>query len=114
MHGPDTSFPQLGYAGGRLDRADHIRTDPEAVARALASPAARVLVLDGLDPVWEDGSLLNASPEAAARPEDHVLLGIDEGHRPIFARLVEDKDADFAPSARSRAITAELPAHEVA
>lgn len=105
---------QLGYAGGRLDRADHIRMNPELAARALASPDARCLVLDGLDPVTQDGHLLMQPIDPDARLEDHLLLGLDEAQRPIFAHLTEDSGTNFVPSARSRAIVTEVPAEEVA
>ena len=105
---------QLGYAGGRLDRADHIRMKPDLVAQALASPDARCLVLDGLDPVTQDGHLLMEPLPADAKVEDYLLLGIDEAERPIFARLTEESGTNFVPSARSRTIVTEVPADEVA
>lgn len=105
---------QLGYAGARFDRADHIRTNPALLAEVFASPDARRLLMDGLDPVTADGHLLMESIGPDERIEDHVLLGLDEGKRPIFARLVDEAESDFTPSARSRAVAMELPAHEVA
>jgi NAD+ diphosphatase len=105
---------QLGFAGGRLDRADHIRMKPELVAEALASPGARCLVLDGLDPVTQDGHLLMEPISPEARVEDHLLLGLDEAQRPIFARLAGASETNFVPSARSRTIVTEVPADEVA
>jgi len=105
---------QLGFAGGRLDRADHIRMKPELVAEALASPGARCLVLDGLDPVTQDGHLLMEPISPDARVEDHLLLGLDEAQRPIFARLAGASETNFTPSARSRTIVTEVPADEVA
>ena len=40
----------IAFAGAGLDRADHIRADPAALA-ALMDWRARLLRLDGLDPV---------------------------------------------------------------
>lgn len=105
---------QLAYVGCRLDRADHIRTNAERVVQAFASPAARLLVLDGLDPVTLDGHLLMEPIRPGARPEDHALLGRDGAQRPIFVRLVEEGEADFSPTVRSRTVATELPAEEVA
>ena len=76
---------QLGYVGGRLDRADHIRVNPDLAAQALASPDARCLVLDGLDPVTRDGHLLMEPVAPDASLEDHLLLGLDEEQRPASA-----------------------------
>lgn len=115
MHGNKApGLPPLGYAGNALDRVDHVRTDPELVAQAFAAPEARLLVLDGLDPVTVDGHLLLEPIRPDAQAEEHALLGVDEARRPIFARLVSSADGGFIPSLRSRAIATELPASEVA
>ena len=48
----------IGFTGGRLDRADRLRGDPDAFRAALGSLRAPLLVLDGLDPVvGADGRL---------------------------------------------------------
>lgn len=104
----------LGYAGGRLDRADHVRTRPDLVAEAFASPNARLLVLDGLEPITVDGGLLFDPVPPEARLEDHMLLGLTDRQDPIFIRLVDNAHGGFVPSARSRAIATELPADQVA
>src|SRR3546814_16880421 len=44
-----------GFVGGVLDRADQVRMAPALLASAFADPRARLLVLDGLDPVEEIG-----------------------------------------------------------
>ena len=44
-----------GFTGGTLDRADRVRHDPALLAAARADPHARRLVLDGLDPLLDDG-----------------------------------------------------------
>ncbi len=76
----------LGFTGGRLDRADPLRHDPAGFAAALADPAARLLVLNDYQPIMENGRLGWTAIDADAAPEDHVLLGIEDGV-PHFARL---------------------------
>lgn len=86
----------LAFTGSRLDRADHIRADPDALAAQLGW-RARLLALDGLLPVidvagalqW--GSMADASPDA-----ELVFLGLDDdgsGARPCFAAVPERGDA---------------------
>ncbi|MCJ2183547.1 NAD(+) diphosphatase [Novosphingobium sp. 1949] len=76
MSAPQTlSRPLLpiAYAGSPLDRADPVRNDPAALA-ALKTERARVLLLDGLDPVLS--------------PDQHLSWGtldqVDEGAELIF------------------------------
>jgi NAD+ diphosphatase len=76
----------IAFAGSHLDRADHIRQSPEALA-GLMNYRARLLLLDGLDPVispegalvW--GSLADADPAA-----DLVFLGLSD-ERGCFAAV---------------------------
>jgi NAD+ diphosphatase len=103
-----------GFVGGTLDRVDNIRTNSDLLAGAFADPAARRLVMDGLEPVEADGHLLFEPLEPGARVEDHVLLGVDPLKRPIFARLVAEPGANLVPTPRSRAIAELVPAEEVA
>lgn len=115
MHGTDpTAKTMPGFVGSRLDRVDPIRTNPARLAETFADPAARLLVLDGLDPVEVDGHLLLEPLAADARVEDHVLLGVDPATRPIFTRLVADLGPALTPTPRSRAIVGLVPADEVA
>lgn len=115
MHGTDpTANIVPGFVGSRLDRVDHIRTNPALLAETFADPAARLLVLEGLDPVEVDGHLLLEPLGPDARVEDHVLLGVDPAARPIFARLVADLGPALTPTPRSRAIAGLVPADEVA
>ncbi|WP_267434973.1 NAD(+) diphosphatase [Sphingomonas sp. GM_Shp_1] len=76
----------IGFTGGRLDRADPLRHDPEGFAAALVDPAARLLVLRDYQPEMAEGRLVWAHIAPDAVPEDHVLLGIEEG-TPHFAKL---------------------------
>ncbi|MET3438472.1 NAD(+) diphosphatase [Sphingomonas sp. 1185] len=82
----------LGFTGGRLDRADPLRHDEPGFAAALADPAARLLILNEYQPVMAEGRLGWTAIAPDARPEDHVLLGIEDG-APHFARLVAEPAA---------------------
>ena len=79
--------PGPGFTGATLDRADALRTNDEKLAAARADPRARLLGLNGLEPlIAGDGGLLwKPMPEAAAASE-LVLLGLD-GEEPRFAEL---------------------------
>ena len=76
----------VAFAGSGLDRADHIRSDAQALA-ALMDWRARLLLLDGLDPriapdgTLEWGSLADADPSA-----ELVFLGLD-GAKGCFAAV---------------------------
>jgi NAD+ diphosphatase len=93
-----------GFVGGTLDRADHVRTNPDLLAQAFAFPKALRLVLNGLDPVASDGRLLTEALPADAVLIDHVLLGVADDV-PIFAFLASDipHGATFAPNVWSLA-----------
>ena len=76
---------QPGFTGAGLDRADHLRLDPERLADLMANGDARLLQLDGVDPVldaeWSLGwTELNGE-------ENLIFLGL-EASRPLFAPLV--------------------------
>ncbi|MEC3909820.1 NAD(+) diphosphatase [Sphingobium sp. CR2-8] len=115
MHGTDpTKAVVPGFVGSHLDRVDHIRTNPALLADTFADPAARLLVLDGLEPVEVDGHLLLEPLKPEARVADHVLLGVDLDKRPIFARLITDLGPNMVPTPRSRAIAGLVPNEEVA
>lgn len=76
-----------GLTGSTLDRADQLRQDPEALAAALSDWRARLLRLDGIDPVLdENGGLSWGSLAEASETSDLLLLGLDNG-RPRFAAL---------------------------
>jgi NAD+ diphosphatase len=89
-----------GFTGGQLDRADALRGDPERLAEAFAHASARILLLDGLDPVV-DGALLATAPlPRDVDPNDFALLGFDE-KGPLFAALHGEglaHGASFAPN----------------
>ena len=101
----------LAFTGCRLDRADHIRADPQALAAQLGW-RARLLALDGLLPVMDDagalhwGSLADAAPDA-----ELVFLGLDPddaGGKPCFAAVPER--GDNAPRMANPALWAAMAA----
>ncbi len=76
-----------GFTGSPLERLDHERDDPAAFARHLADPAARLLLLAGLDPVVDDaGALAWGSLDDAPADVPLALLGLIDGV-PRFAAL---------------------------
>lgn len=78
---------EIAFAGSQIDRADHIRGDPQALL-ALQDWRARLLLLDGLDPRVDAagelgwGSLADADPAA-----ELVFLGLDPTGRGCFAAV---------------------------
>ncbi len=100
---PETS---ITFAAGTLDRAAHLRGDPQALAAMLADPAARVLAIWRGKPLIElddEGGVKQAhwtSPTAQhlskARSSDWTLLGLDDG----AARLAVDI-SDLPPDGES-------------
>ncbi len=93
-----------GFTGGTLDRADRVRHEPDLLAAALADPGARLLVLDGLDPLLDDAGRLTWTGLDAAAGE-LLFLGYDEG-APRFAAALPDGTA--VPAGRSPALFAML------
>ena len=76
----------LAFAGSRIDRADPIRSDPDRLA-ALLDWRARLLLLDGLDPViGPDGALGWGTLADAREGAELVFLGLD-GDRACFAQV---------------------------
>ena len=69
----------IAFTGSRLDRADHVRADPERLAGYM-NWKARLLALDELMPALDDEGRLGWGTLADA-PEDAELcfLGLDEG-----------------------------------
>ncbi|RDE07276.1 NAD(+) diphosphatase [Sphingomonas aracearum] len=86
-----------GFTGGTLDRAEPIRTNPEAYAAALTDWRGRLLALDGLEPrVDAEGRLEWTSRAEAPEGAELVLLGVGDG-RPHFAALVPGVRATRSP-----------------
>ncbi|MGC4251698.1 MAG: NAD(+) diphosphatase [Sphingobium sp.] len=111
MHG-EKRLP--GYVGSRLDRVDEIRSNPALLAKTFADPAARRVLLDGLDPVVADGALVMEPLPPGAAMDDYVLLGVDPGQRPIFARLIDRAEGSFVASSRGRSVVDQVSADEAA
>jgi NAD+ diphosphatase len=74
-----------GFTGAGLDRADHLRLDPERIAAMMANGDARLLALDGLDPVLDEAGRLAWGPPGG--DGESLFLGLDEGV-PLFAPLI--------------------------
>lgn len=89
--------PTIAFAGSRLDRADHIRASPDRLAE-LANWRARLLRLDGLDPViGPDGGLEWGSLADADDDSELVFLGLD-GERGCFAEVRPANGGSVAPA----------------
>ena len=87
----------IAFAGSRLDRADAVRSDPDALVR-LMNPRARLLLLDGLDPVLTaEGTLGWGSLADAPDGAELVFLGLDA-------------DDGASPRGHFAAVPAETPA----
>lgn len=87
----------IAFAGSRLDRADNIRCDAEALA-ALKDWRARLLLLDGLDPVISpDGQLSWGTLADAPDGSELVFLGLD-GERGCFAAVAPATGGSTAPA----------------
>ena len=75
------------FSGSPLDRLDAVRSDPGAYAAVRASPAARLLALDGLEPrLSNEGALIWQDMADVADDVPVLLLGVAE-EVPHFAAL---------------------------
>lgn len=82
------------FCGDPLERADHLRTDPEKLA-ALRNGEALLLGLDGLAPEIAPDGRLAWSPLAADEDAELVFLGLLDG-RAAFAAVPPEGDKDPA------------------
>jgi NAD+ diphosphatase len=74
----------IAFAGCPIDRADHLRADAAALSN-LMNASARLLCMDGLDPVLDEkGGLVWGSLADAAPDGELVFLGLNLG-RGCFA-----------------------------
>lgn len=105
----------IAFAGSPLDRADHVRADAAALAR-LMTPAARLLRLEGLDPViGADGALAWGSLAEAEDGCELVFLGLDNAGAGRFAAVSPALMGSVAPpNPRLWAAMASLDGSELA
>lgn len=79
-----------GFTGSTLDRADLVRTNPEQLGAMMGSLSARLLALDGIDPVLDaDGMLVWKSLAEADPASELIFLGLIDG-KPRFAEVRPD------------------------
>jgi NAD+ diphosphatase len=101
-----------GFTGSPLLRLDHERDDPQAFAAHLADRGARLLRLDGLDPIpGDDGNLSWGSIAEAPDDTELALLGLIDG-KPRFAALT--RKASGRPPMQLWAMLQSLPSGEAA
>lgn len=93
-----------GFTGNTLDRADRVRHQPELLEAALADAGARLLVLDGLDPILDEDGRLTWTDLAEAQGE-LLFLGYDQGVPRFVSALPDDMPV---PMGRSPAMFALL------
>ncbi len=102
-----------GFTGSPLDRADRLRNDADGYAAVLGDWRARVLSLDGLDPVVaSEGGLAWHSVADLAEDAELILLGLADG-KPHFVPLVAAAGDAFRSPAIWRALSI-LPAEDAA
>jgi NAD+ diphosphatase len=102
-----------GFTGSPLDRADRVRNDAEAYGALLGDWRARILGLDGLDPMLaSEGGLHWHSVADLSGSEELILLGLAQG-KPHFVALVEATGDAFRSPAIWRALSI-LPAEDAA
>ena len=91
------SAAHIAFAGAGLNRADHIRSNPEALT-GLMDWRARLLRLDGLDPqIDPDGNLAWGTLADAAPGSELVFLGLTQG-KACFAEVSEGLIGSVAPA----------------
>jgi NAD+ diphosphatase len=102
-----------GFTGSPLDRADRLRNDADGYAAVLGDWRARVLSLDGLDPVVaSEGGLAWHSMADLAEDAELILLGLTDG-KPHFVALTQESGDAFRSPAIWRALSI-LPAEDAA
>lgn len=105
---------RMGYVGGTLDRADHLRRDAQALQLAAMHPSARYLLFDRLKPLLDPGGaalLFLRRSQVPAGPA--IFLGLDSQGIPHFAVAGSADGLDGRPT-DARAAGARLSAPEAA
>ena len=88
-------FAAVAFAGSKIDRADHVRADPDRLAQ-YKIPAAKLLRLDGLAPEVDDcGRLQWDRLDSAPEGTELVFLGIMNGYG-CFAAVPDKGSIDPA------------------
>jgi NAD+ diphosphatase len=95
--------PVIPFAGGSLDRAEHIRLDDEKLRAALANPEARFLPFNNLevaittaspaDLYWLKGTQLGQS---TLDQSTCIFLGVDTAQQPHFAFNITPQHQSWA------------------
>ena len=98
-----TTVLRPGFTGSPLDRVEHIRTDPALVDAAFRDPEARLLRLDGVEPVLDDTGGLGWTGLEERGDGPIALLGLIDG-KPCFTPLAAEPE----PPGRSRGLFAML------
>jgi NAD+ diphosphatase len=81
---PDT--PKTGLTGSPLDRADHLRRDPEKIKLLIENEKTRFLILDHLKPlVTNENRLFWAMAEDLPTDAPTLFLGLNPQGHPRFA-----------------------------
>ncbi|WP_448586343.1 NAD(+) diphosphatase [Thermaurantiacus sp.] len=107
-------MPHMGFVGGRLDRAEHLRRDEQALHVARLHPRARYLVLDRLKPLLvETKDRLLWVRRSELGEGLMVFLGLDADGIPHFA-IDHPADGLGGLATDARAAGARLPAEEAA
>jgi len=88
----------LAFTGYPLDRADHLRADPARLA-SLATPEAKLLLLDRLIPRLGEGRLQWGRVADAGEGAELVFLGLRDGEA-LFAAVPDGGDPDPAYARR--------------
>lgn len=102
------------FSGGTMDRADQVRINPEKLRAAMMRPNARLLQMDGLNPVFgAEGNLVWGPVYDASPDNDLLLLGI-QGETPYFAELTGAGNSGPAANPRLWQMLGMLRADEAA
>ncbi len=103
----------IAFAGSPIDRADNIRVDREKLG-ALMNWRAKVLLLDGLLPQFDDaGGLLWGTLADVAEDAELVFLGLLEENA-CFAPVPKSNEADGPANPRSWQVMQLLRPEELA
>jgi NAD+ diphosphatase len=87
-----------GFTGLTLDRADHLRLEADRIAALAASPEAKLMAFDGMDPVLsEDGRLAWRPAADIGDPAGLIFIGLQEAV-PLFAPAAPADSGETRPN----------------